>query len=87
MGIFAWILFGAIAGWVASMITGRNRRMGCFANIFVGILGAMIGGFLVNFFGGYGEITGFNCYSFGVAILGSVILLAVTGWFARNEKS
>ncbi len=87
MGVLAWIVFGAIAGWVASMITGRSHRMGCFANIFIGVLGAMLGGFLVNFFGGRGEVTGFDCSSFGVAILGSVVLLAVTGWFARKEKS
>lgn len=87
MGTLSWIIFGAIAGWVASMITGRSHRMGCFTNIVIGILGAMLGGFLVNFFGGYGEITGFNCYSFGVAILGSVVLLGVTGWFSPKEKS
>jgi uncharacterized membrane protein YeaQ/YmgE (transglycosylase-associated protein family) len=86
MGILSWILFGAIAGWVASLLTGRNRRMGCLGNIIIGILGAMLGGFVVELFGGRGNITGFNWPSFGVAVLGAVILLGVTGWYAQQEK-
>ena len=39
MGIITWIIFGALAGWLASIITGRNRQMGCIANIVVGIVG------------------------------------------------
>lgn len=86
MGTCSWILFGAIAGWVASLLTGRNERMGCLANVIIGILGAMVGGFIVNLLGGRGDITGFNLYSFGVAILGAVLLLGITGWFAKNRK-
>ncbi len=86
MGILSWILFGAIAGWVASLLTGRNRRMGCLGNIIIGILGAMLGGFVVELFGGRGDITGFNWPSFGVAVLGAVILLSVTGWYTKQEK-
>ena len=86
MGILSWILFGALAGWVASLLTGRNRRMGCLGNIIIGILGAMLGGFVVELFGGRGDITGFNWPSFGVAVLGAVILLGVTGWYAKQEK-
>lgn len=74
MGIFTWIIFGALAGWLASIITGDNKRMGAFANIAVGIVGSMIGGFIMNFFGGNG-VTGFNLRSLIVAIVGSVILL------------
>jgi uncharacterized membrane protein YeaQ/YmgE (transglycosylase-associated protein family) len=54
MGICSWILFGAIAGWIASLITGRSDRMGCLGNIFVGIIGAAIGGAIVGIFGGSG---------------------------------
>jgi uncharacterized membrane protein YeaQ/YmgE (transglycosylase-associated protein family) len=86
MGIFSWIIFGALAGWVASMLTGRSQRMGCLANIFIGIFGAMLGGFIVELFGGRGDITGFNWYSFGVAVLGAVVLLSITGWYNRSEK-
>jgi len=74
MGIFTWIIFGALAGWLASIITGDNKRMGAFANIAVGIVGSMIGGFIMDFFGGNG-VTGFNFRSLIVAIVGSVILL------------
>jgi uncharacterized membrane protein YeaQ/YmgE (transglycosylase-associated protein family) len=76
MGIIAWIILGALAGWVASIITGNNARMGCLANIIVGVIGAFIGGFLMNMFGGSG-ITGFNVYSLFVSILGAVVLLFV----------
>lgn len=82
MGIIAWIIFGALAGWIASIITGRNDQMGCIANIVVGIIGAFIGGFLVSFVGGSG-VTGFNLYSFVVAVLGAVVLLAVFGLVRR----
>ena len=56
--ILIWILLGALAGWIASMIMGRNAQMGALANIVVGIVGALIGGFLMNALGGPG-VTGF----------------------------
>ena len=82
MGIIAWIIFGALAGWIASMITGQNDRMGCIANIIVGIVGAFIGGFLMSLIGS-GGVSGFNLYSFLVAVLGAVVLLAVVGFVRR----
>ena len=74
MGILAWIVFGALAGWIASLIMGKDREMGVFKNIAVGIVGAFIGGFVMNVLGGKG-ITGFNLWSLLVAIAGSVLLL------------
>ena len=62
MGIISWLIIGALAGWLASMITGNNASMGALANIIVGIVGGLIGGFIMNFFGGTG-ITGFNIWS------------------------
>jgi uncharacterized membrane protein YeaQ/YmgE (transglycosylase-associated protein family) len=47
MGILSWIIFGALAGWVASMITGRNERQGCLMNIIVGIIGASVVGAVI----------------------------------------
>lgn len=85
MGIIAWIVLGGLAGWVASMITKKNASMGLFANIIVGILGAFIGGFLMSFIGGW-EVTGFNITSFLVALLGSVVLLAVINLFTRGRR-
>jgi uncharacterized membrane protein YeaQ/YmgE (transglycosylase-associated protein family) len=83
MNIILWIIFGALAGWIASMIMGANARMGALANIVVGIVGAIIGGFLMtNVFGAQG-VTGFNLMSLLVAIGGAVILLFLVGLVRR----
>lgn len=74
MGIIGWIIIGALAGWLASMVTGNDRKMGAFANISVGVIGGLIGGFVMNLLGGTG-ITGFNLWSLLVAFIGSLILL------------
>lgn len=76
MGIIAWIIFGGLAGWIASMIAGTNEQQGLLGNIFVGILGAVLGGFVFGLLGGSG-ITGFNIWSMLVAIAGSVVLLLI----------
>lgn len=76
MGLLSWIIFGALAGWVASMIAGRNDQMGCITNIIVGVIGAMVGGWISTFFGGP-PVTGFNLTSFLVAVLGAVVFLGV----------
>jgi uncharacterized membrane protein YeaQ/YmgE (transglycosylase-associated protein family) len=77
MGFLAWIVLGGAAGWIASMIMHTNASQGIILNIIVGIIGAFIGGFAFNFFGGAG-VTGFNLYSLLVSILGAVVLLYVT---------
>ena len=77
-----WIVLGALAGWIASMIMGRNAQMGAGANIIVGIIGAIIGGFVMNAVGSPG-VTGFNLYSILVAIGGAVVLLFLVGLFRR----
>lgn len=84
MGFISWIIFGALAGWAASLLMGRGRQMGCLANVFVGIVGATLGGFLMNLIGRTG-VTGFNWPSFGVAVLGAVILLGITGWWQQRS--
>jgi uncharacterized membrane protein YeaQ/YmgE (transglycosylase-associated protein family) len=76
MGILSWVILGGFAGWIASMIAGTNAKMGIPANIFVGILGAVVGGWLFNFFGAAG-VYGFNLYSLGVATFGASVLLFV----------
>ncbi|PJA86551.1 MAG: GlsB/YeaQ/YmgE family stress response membrane protein [Candidatus Moranbacteria bacterium CG_4_9_14_3_um_filter_42_9] len=76
MGIILWIIFGAIAGWIASMIMGTDAEQGAVLNIVVGIVGAVLGGWLMSFLG-YGGVTGFNLYSFLVAVLGAVVLIAI----------
>ena len=72
-----WILVGAIAGWVASMIMKTDAQMGAFANIVVGIVGALIGGWVVSLFGVEVVDGAFRIESLLTAILGSVILLAI----------
>ena len=86
MGIISWLIFGALAGWVASMIAGTNERMGCLLNIIVGIVGAFIGGFLYSLITGTEFIAGFNITSFIVAVAGAVILLfLLTGLRGRRR--
>jgi uncharacterized membrane protein YeaQ/YmgE (transglycosylase-associated protein family) len=81
INIILWIIFGALAGWIASMIMGTNARMGGGANIVVGILGAIIGG-IMNAFGSPG-VTGFNLPSMLVAIIGAVVLIFLVGLLRR----
>ena len=76
MGILSWIVLGGIAGWLASIITKRNDRMGCITNIIAGIVGAAVGGWVFSLFGGQG-VTGFNLPSLLVAFVGAVVVLAV----------
>ena len=76
MSFIGWIVLGGIAGWLASIITGRNDRMGCISNILAGIVGAIVGGWLFSFFGG-GGFTGFNLVSLLVAVVGAVVVLAI----------
>lgn len=83
MGLIGWLIIGALAGWIASMITGNNAKMGAGKNIIVGIVGALIGGFLMNIIGGSG-VTGFNIWSLLVSVIGSVILLWIINAIVRN---
>jgi len=76
MGIILWIIFGGLAGWVASMIMKTNDQQGMILNIVVGIIGAIIGGWVMSFFG-KSEVMGFNLPSFLVALLGACILIAI----------
>lgn len=74
MAIIIWIIFGGLVGWVASAIVGTNE--GIILDIIVGIVGAILGGWLMSLIGKSG-VSGFNWYSFLVALLGAVILVAI----------
>lgn len=84
MDIVLWIILGAAAGWIASIITGTNAEMGWLSNIVVGIIGAFIGGLVLRLFG-TSTSTGFNLSSLLTAVLGAVILLALTKGMRRSR--
>ena len=86
MGIIMWIIFGALAGWVASKIMRTDAEQGVLANIIVGILGAIIGGYIMQKITGSDSMTGFNISSLLTAILGSVILLAIVKAFRGRGR-
>lgn len=81
MNFIAWIVFGAIAGWLASIIMKTDNQQGLLMDVILGIIGAFVGGFIMNFFGSAG-VTGFNLYSFIVAIIGAVVLI----WLGRRLR-
>ncbi len=73
MGIIAWIILGLIAGFIASKIVNQSGQ-GAVMDIVLGIVGALVGGFLMSIIGGAG-ITGFNIWSILVAIFGAIVVL------------
>ncbi|MEA5016829.1 MAG: GlsB/YeaQ/YmgE family stress response membrane protein [Candidatus Limiplasma sp.] len=86
MGLLTWLIFGALAGWIASIIMKKNSSMGAVANIVVGIVGAGIGGFVASLLG-LGSVSGFNLYSLLIAIAGACLLLLVINLFTGREKA
>ena len=81
MNALVWVIFGGLAGWVATMLTGDDPRFGIIGNIIIGIVGAYLGGWLsARLFGGP-AVTGFDIKSFAVAVLGAVILLFIINLF------
>lgn len=77
MGILSWIVFGAIAGWLASLIAKTDAEQGFVGNIIIGVLGAVLGGWLAGLLFDSAGVTGFNISSFVIAVVGAVILLAL----------
>lgn len=84
MGLILWIIFGAVIGWIANALTGKQGS-GCVTNVVIGMIGSIIGGLIVTFitFGGVdvstfvANLTNFNLVSFLVSIVGAVVFLAV----------
>jgi uncharacterized membrane protein YeaQ/YmgE (transglycosylase-associated protein family) len=76
MGVILWIVFGALVGWIASLIMKTDAQQGPLLNIVVGVVGAVIGGWLMSALGESG-VGGFNLYSFLVALLGACVLIAI----------
>ncbi len=84
MSIVTWIILGLIAGWLASMVSKGSG--GVIMDIILGIVGAFVGGFVMNFFGASG-VTGFNLYSILVAFIGAVILIAIGRSFSGKKST
>ena len=86
MGIIIWLIVGGVVGWLASMIMKTDAQQGIFLNIIVGIVGALLGGFLISPLGGAGTInSGCSIASFLVSLVGAVILLAVVNLVRRGR--
>lgn len=83
MGILLWIIFGAIAGWIASIIMKTDHGQGTMSDIIMGIIGAIVGGFVMNQLGQSG-VNGFNLYSLAVAVIGAIIVIYI-GRMVRNR--
>jgi len=84
MGILLWIIFGALAGWIASVIMKTNYSQGTVMDIIMGIIGSIVGGFLMGMLGQSG-VNGFNLYSLMVAVIGAIVVIYV-GRMIRNRR-
>ena len=85
MGFLSWIVMGALAGWIASLIAGTNRQQGCLIDIIVGIVGAFVGGFLYQQLTGQPFNAGFNITSLLVSVGGAVVLLIILKAIQRRR--
>jgi uncharacterized membrane protein YeaQ/YmgE (transglycosylase-associated protein family) len=85
MSIIAWIVLGLIAGWLAGIIM-RGGGYGLIGDIVLGIVGAIIGGWLTGFLLGSDLVNGFNLQSLIVAVIGAVVLIALSRLFTGNRE-
>jgi len=84
MGILVWILFGLLAGVLAKLIMPGRDGGGFILTCLLGIIGAVVGGWLATMFGFGGDVTGFNLHSFLVAVVGAIVVLAVFRMLRRG---
>lgn len=82
MGILAWIIFGLIAGALAKFIFPGNNRVGWILTIILGIVGAVVGGWIGSALG-WGTVTAFDFRSLVLAVLGAIVVLAVASLFRK----
>jgi uncharacterized membrane protein YeaQ/YmgE (transglycosylase-associated protein family) len=84
MGIIAWIVFGLIAGIIAKFIMPGRDGGGFILTSILGIVGAVVGGWLATMFGMGGDVTGFDIRSFAVAVVGAIVVLAIFRMIRRD---
>ena len=85
MGLFSWVVFGALAGWLASKVMGDPNGRGCLTNIMVGVAGAVLGGAIITLISGKDWVTKFNVPSLAVAVVGSVALVGALRLVGKRE--
>ncbi len=83
MGIISWIVVGAIAGIIAKLVMKKDD-IGFVLTVILGIVGAVVGGWVFSFFGLGGDVTGFNLYSIVVSVIGAIIVLAILGFVKKS---
>jgi uncharacterized membrane protein YeaQ/YmgE (transglycosylase-associated protein family) len=87
MGIIGWLIFGAIVGWIASKIMGTDAQQGALLNIIVGIVGALLGGFLWRLISGNnGPFEFFDIGSWVTAIVGACVLVFLVGMVTGRRR-
>jgi len=84
MSIIGWIVLGLISGFIASKIVNKTGE-GVILDIVLGVVGAIVGGFLFAQFGAHG-VTGFNLYSMFVAVVGAIVVLVIYHAVARRRS-
>jgi len=85
MGWVIALIVGGVAGWLASMVMGRNASMGIFWNIVVGCVGSVIGNLVANQFGISGSVQEFSITGLIVAVVGAIILLGIVNLIQRGR--
>lgn len=86
MGIVVWLIVGGVVGWLASIIMRTDAQQGLLLNVVVGIVGALLAGFIVSPMLGVGTINeGISIATFVVSLIGAVILLAIVNLFRRGS--
>lgn len=86
MGIIVWLIVGGVVGWLASIIMRTNAQQGILLNVIVGIVGALLAGFIISPLFGVGTINeGITVASFLVSLVGAIILLAIVNLFRRGS--
>ncbi len=85
MGWIIALIVGGVAGWLASMVMGRDASMGVFWNIVVGIIGSVIGNFVGSYFGFGGSIQQFSIVGLFTAFVGAVVLLLILNLIQRGR--
>jgi uncharacterized membrane protein YeaQ/YmgE (transglycosylase-associated protein family) len=86
MNFILWLIIGGILGWIASLIMGTDAQQGVFLNIVVGVIGALLAGFLLTPLFGVGTINqnNFSLPALFVSLLGAIVLLAIVNLFRRG---